>query len=307
MQPGPRRGGPTTEETAAYHARLQPYLQAGTVLRGARLPKAAIARYTTGMRANAHYFSHPLWMDEWLQNVHRYPELRERWHAAIGTLDDKILVDIGCGPGNLLATLGGQPREAIGVDIAPGSLAMAARVGYAPLLADAHGLPLRTAIADIVAINGSLHHCDDMEGVLAESARLVRPGGVLVLDHDPQQSAWDFNGAALLMWRLRLPLYRWLGRGGHRAADDEQRRALATELHHRPGDGVSERLLRGTLEPRGFKVEIYPHSYRVGKDVLDGNIGRPPLKLRVAQRLSGIDPASREAALSLFCVATRAA
>lgn len=293
------------EPPSSLLGRLRPYLKPDAQVRGEAFPEALISGYTEGMRANAHYFSHPRWMDDWLEFVHRYPQLRERWLAVVGSLDDKVVVDVGCGPGNLLATLGGQPRVAIGVDIAPGSLERAANVGYVPLRADAHDMPLRSAIADLVAINGSLHHLDDMRRALVEAARLVRPGGMLILDHDPQQSAWDFRGIALWLWRLRLPIYRWLNRGGHTAADNEQVWALATELHHRPGDGLTAELVRSTLGPLGFDIEIYPHSHFVGKEVFDGVMGRPPLKIRVAQRLSGINPGSPEAALSLFCVAKR--
>ncbi|MFX5793366.1 class I SAM-dependent methyltransferase, partial [Acinetobacter baumannii] len=90
----------------------------------------------------------------------------------------------------------------IGVDIAAGSLDRAAQVGYLPLRADAHDMPLRSGLADVVAINGSLHHLDDMRRGLVEASRLVRPGGLLILDHDPQRSAWNFRGIALLLWRL---------------------------------------------------------------------------------------------------------
>lgn len=282
--------------------RLQPYLKAGADVHVAPFPRAGF-QYSQGMRANAHYFSHPKWMDNWLAEVHRYPQLRDRWHAVIGSLDNKVFVDVGCGPGNVLATLGGKPRVAIGVDIAEGSLLRAARVGYVPLQADAHDMPLETGIADVVAVNGSLHHCDHMTRVLHEAARLVKPGGVLITDHDPQRSAWDFRGTALLMWRLRVPIYRWLNRGGHASADDEQQWALATELHHRPGDGVSEALFRGALERDGWQVDVRAHNHYVGAEIFEGAIGRAPLKIRVAQRLSGINAGSPQAGMSLFCVA----
>jgi SAM-dependent methyltransferase len=305
QSPAPAFGQQAVHSWADYYERLQPYLSADASIGGTSFPEAEIERYSAGMRANAVYFDNPQWMDIWLKYVHRYPQWRERWHAAIGSLDGKVLVDIGCGPGNVLASLGGNPREAIGVDIAPGSLEMAAQVGYVPLLADAHAVPLKSGIADIVAINGSLHHCDDMRRVLAEAARIVRPGGILITDHDPQQTAWAFRGIALLMWRLRVPIYRWIKRGGHSPQNDEQTWALATELHHRPGDGTSEALLRSTLEPLGFSVDIYPHNHFVGKEVFDGVRGRPPFKIRLAQRLSLIDPASRSAAMSLFSVSRR--
>jgi SAM-dependent methyltransferase len=269
------------------------------------MPVAPLVKHTPGLEANAHYFGQPNWVRNWFECVHRYPQLRERWHAASGTWDDKVVVDVGCGPGNMLATLGGQPTALIGVDVARGSLEWAARIGYLPLLADAHAMPLRSAFADIVALNGTLHHCDDMAQVLSESARLVKPGGVLVADHDPQLSAYDLNLLGRLLWNLRLPLYRVLGRGGHAPVDDEQAWALATEIHHQPGDGLTEAFFRQVLEPLGFDVRIMPHNHRVGAEVLEGERGLAPFKMRLVQRLSGIRSDSDAGALSLLCVATR--
>ncbi|WP_130391319.1 class I SAM-dependent methyltransferase [Cupriavidus agavae] len=296
------RHDPSTHTARTYLDRLQPYLKPDARVGAGKFPEATI-QFTRGMLANAHYFSHPKWMDNWLAEVHRYPELRERWLSVTGPLDGKVLVDVGCGPGNVLATLGGKPRIAIGVDIAEGSLVRAASVGYVPLLADAHDMPLASGIADVVAINGSLHHCDDMAAVLREAARLVKPGGVLVTDHDPQRSAWHFRGIAMALWRLRVPVYRWLNRGGHAAADNEQQWALATELHHRPGDGMTEALAHSVFDAMGWNVGVFPHNHYVGSQALSGDIGDAPLKIRVAQRLSGIAPGTPQAAMSLFCVA----
>jgi SAM-dependent methyltransferase len=269
------------------------------------IPVARLVKQTPGLKANAHYFGQPNWVRNWFEHVHRYPQLRERWHAASGTWDDKVVVDIGCGPGNMFATLGGQPAALIGVDVARGSLEWAARIGYLPLLADAHAMPLKSAFADIVVLNGTLHHCDDMAQVLRESARLVKPGGVLVADHDPQLSAYDLNLFGRLLWNLRLPLYRVLGRGGHAPVDDEQAWALATEIHHQPGDGLTEEFFRQVLEPLGFDVRIMPHNHRIGAEVLEGERGLAPFKMRFVQRLSGIRSDSDAGALSLLCVATR--
>jgi SAM-dependent methyltransferase len=266
---------------------------------------APLLKSTPGLTANAHYFGQPNWVRNWFECVHRYPQLRERWHATSGTWDDKVVVDVGCGPGNLFATLGGQPAALIGVDVARGSLEWAAQIGYLPLLADAHAMPLKSAFADIVALNGTLHHCDDMAQVLSESARLVKPGGMLVADHDPQLSAYDLGRLGKLLWNLRLPLYRRLGRGGHASLDDEQTWALATEIHHAPGDGVTAEFFRQILAPLGFEVLLLPHNQRVGAEVLEGERGRAPFKMRLVQRLSGIRPDSDAGALSLLCVATR--
>jgi ubiquinone/menaquinone biosynthesis C-methylase UbiE len=297
-----------TFTTADSISRLSPFLKPGAQLHVEDgLPAASMPPSTPGTEANAYYFGHPTWMAGWLKYVHRYPELRQRWHATAGVWDGKVVVDIGCGPGNLFANVGGRPAVLIGIDVAKGSLRLAEELGYTPLLADAHQLPLASGIADIVAVNGSIHHVEDMEAVMRESARLVKPGGILIIDHDPQKSAWDFRGLGKLLWELRRPVYRMMKRGGHNAAEDEGEWAFRSELHHRPGDGLTESMLRDTLEPLGFHVDIYPHNHKVGAEILTGVRGKQPRQIRLGQMLSGIRSDSPEGALSLMCVARKAA
>lgn len=258
------------------------------------------------VQANRVYFSHPRWAKTYFEACHRDLAFRERWYTAAGSWDDKIVVDIGCGPGNLYANLGGKPKLLLGVDVAEGSLKMAQNLGYTPLVADAHHLPLVSKFADLVAINASLHHCDDMETVLAEAARLVRPGGLLVIDHEPQLTAWNYKGLGLLLYKIRLGIiYRFFLRSLD-APDEERSMALATEVHHQPGHGVTPALFHQTLEPMGFTVNVYPHNNAIGADALKGVYGKPPhWRYRIGQLLSGLNPYSADAALSLMCVAVR--
>ena len=293
------------EPTASPLAILAPFVKPDSLEVVDGIAVAEITVKDAAYEANAFYFGQTEWMKGWLQHVHRYPEFRERWHAVAGRWDGKIVVDLGCGPGNLLKSLGDHPALAIGVDVARGSLELAAEVGYVPLLADAHRLPFVDRFADLVALNATVHHCTEMETVILEAARLVRPGGVLVIDHDPQRSAWDYKGLGLALWQARKPIYRWMNRGGHRAEGNEQEWAEKTEVHHRPGHGLTESMLRLPLEALDFDVAIYPHNHKIGAGVLRGETGRSPAKLRWGQRLSGIDPDSRAGALSLMCVAVR--
>lgn len=269
------------------------------------IPACSIPK-SPSIQANGDYFSHPVYTKNYFDACHRSAVFRERWYAAAGSWDDKIVVDIGCGPGNLYANLGGKPKVLIGVDVAPGSLKMAQEIGYEPLLADAHALPFVSGFADIVAVNASLHHCDDMVKVLAEAARLVRPGGTLVIDHDPQLSAWNYKGLGLLLYKIRLGfLYRFLFRELD-IPEADRKMALATEVHHQPGHGVTSQLFYETLIPMGFDVNLYPHNNAVGAEALQGNYGTPPhWRYRRGQQLSGIDPDSAEGALTLMCVAVR--
>ncbi len=262
---------------------------------------------TPAIEANSYYFGHPDWGLNYFAACHRDEKFIELWQAVIGSWQGKIVVDIGCGPGNVYASLKefcGEPQLLIGVDVSLGALKMASSLGYTTVLADAHNLPFVSGFADIVMLNASLHHCDDMEKVLQEAAKLVRPGGLLITDHDPQKNAYQFKGLGSLLWQLRLPIYQYIQRGGHSTAE-EQSWGLATEVHHKACDGVTSEMFYEILESMGFGVKVYPHNHIVGAEALKGNYGRPFWKYRLAQRLSGIDPNSPEAALSLMCVATR--
>jgi ubiquinone/menaquinone biosynthesis C-methylase UbiE len=286
-------------------AQLTPFLQAGADVHE-REDYVEIPIHSTaeGLQANVYYFSHPEWAEEYLIYCHRSESFRKRWQAALGDWTGKIIVDIGCGPGNIFATLQGKPKLLIGVDVAPGSLKLAKQAGYTTVLADATSLPFVTGFADIVTLNATLHHCEDMEAILAEAARLVKPGGLLVTDHDPQRSAWDYKGMAKLLWNGRLILYKLTGHGFHKT-DSQQHWGLACEIHHKPGHGVTKKMFQDTLQPLGFEVEVYPHNHELGAEVLKGELGKAELKYRLGNLLSGRNPASDSSALTLMCVARR--
>lgn len=284
---------------------ISPYLKAGTEIKevGSYL-ECSIPNPSEAIKANAYYFGNFDWAEEYLIYCHRNENFKARWTAALGDWTDKVVVDIGCGPGNIFATLKGKPKVLIGIDVAPKSLEIAADLGYTPLLADATNLPLISGFADIVTLNAALHHCEDMEAVLKEAARLVKPGGLLVTDHDPQKSAWNYKGLAKLLWNGRLYYYKLIGHGFHKT-DNQQYWALATEIHHKPGHGVTQDMFKNLLGPLGFSVNVYPHNHEVGADALKGKLGKADLKYRIGNILSGRHPGAKTSALSLMCVAKK--
>ncbi|BAT55552.1 Methyltransferase type 11 [Nostoc sp. NIES-3756] len=266
-----------------------------------------IINLTPAIEANSYYFGHSEWSKNYFEACHRDEKFIELWQAVIGSWQGKVVVDIGCGPGNLYGSLRkfcGEPELLIGVDVSLGALKMAQKLSYTSVLADAHNLPFISEFADIVMLNACLHHCDDMPKVLAEAARLVRPGGILITDHDPQQTAYQLKAMGWLLWQLRLPIYRFIKRGGH-STPEEQFWSIASEVHHKPGHGVTPKMFHEILEPLKFTVKIYPHNHNVGAKALQKEYGRAFWQYRLAQRLSGIDPNLPESALSLMCVATR--
>ena len=263
-----------------------------------------IANRSKEIEANAKYFDHVDWAKEYLDYCHRSPSFVDRWQSALGDWNGKIVIDIGCGPGNIYASLAGKPQHLIGIDVAPASLKLAYDLGYTTILADAHNLPLLSDVADVVTLNATLHHCQHMDIVLKEAGRLVKPGGLLITDHDPQYSAWNYKGPARLLWNARLLLYALIGRGFHKSAE-QQRCALESEIHHKPGHGVSHDLFHKALDSNKFEVKIFPHNHTLGADVFNGKMGKAGFQYRLGNILSGRHPNAEKAALSLMCVARK--
>jgi SAM-dependent methyltransferase len=93
----------------------------------------------------------------------------------------EVVLDIGTGTGNAAALAGGDRRRVIGVDAAPGMLAIARR--RAPdaefLQADFSALPLPDDGADATLAVHALLFAQDRVAALAEWRRVTRPGGRL--------------------------------------------------------------------------------------------------------------------------------
>jgi SAM-dependent methyltransferase len=270
------------------------------------IPTCKVRNWTIGMQANASFFGDPVFGKKYFELENSSEAFGRRWQAAIGSWDDKIVVDIGCGPGNLFAAVGGSPRTIFGVDISRGALEHAMQIGYSPLLADAHHLPFIDGFADIVTLNAALHHCDEMATVLAQAARLVRPGGVLITDEDPIANIQNYQGLALLIIKARakFPMYWLPGRSTVYKSHQEQAWRLATEIHNsKPGDGVMPELYLNTLAPLGFEIELYPHYHNVGDELFQGQLGRLGFKDSLIQRLSLAN--SYQPPQSIACIARK--
>ncbi|MDI5921939.1 methyltransferase domain-containing protein [Halomonas sp. LR5S13] len=93
------------------------------------------------------------------------------------------VLDLGCGPGELTAQLAGRfgaGCTVIGLDLAPGMLEVAHRThGDAArwLCGDAAALPLEEASQELVVSNLAIQWCPDLDAVMAELRRVLRPGG----------------------------------------------------------------------------------------------------------------------------------
>jgi demethylmenaquinone methyltransferase/2-methoxy-6-polyprenyl-1,4-benzoquinol methylase len=138
--------------------------------------------------------------------------LDQRWraalirHAAVGPRD--VVVDLGCGTGDLCALAARTGARVIGVDFASNMLAAARRRGVrTPLVrADAGRLPLPAASASVVTSAFALRNFVSIARVLSEAARVLRPGGRLaLLEVDEPTGALARWGHALYFKRI-VPL-----------------------------------------------------------------------------------------------------
>ncbi|HYN96041.1 MAG TPA: methyltransferase domain-containing protein [Pilimelia sp.] len=131
----------------------------------------------------------------------QYDELADQWWRPTGvfaalhwlaaargalvppaTRPGAVLLDVGCGGGLLAPHVAGKGYRHVGVDLIGSALALAAGHGVRPLRADAVALPLASGSADVVVAGELLEHVPDLPAVVAELCRVLRPGGVLVVD-----------------------------------------------------------------------------------------------------------------------------
>ena len=108
------------------------------------------------------------------------------------------IIDLGCGDGTLTVEMAKFAKHVTGVDINPDILAMARqrsdRLGLQNvsfLVEDASNLSLSSESLDVVFFSQSLHHLENPQKGLHEAARILRPGGqVLVMELASHQEEW---------------------------------------------------------------------------------------------------------------------
>lgn len=103
------------------------------------------------------------------------------------------VVDLGTGSGRMLTLLGKRARMAVGLDlsqnmlnIARSNVSRAGLEGVELRHGDIFATRLPTASADLVLVHQVLHYLADPAAAVAEAARLVMPGGrLLIIDFAP--------------------------------------------------------------------------------------------------------------------------
>lgn len=204
-----------------------------------------------------------------LEAVYLTPDVVQQRESVMAMLQPQLgeqALDIGCGPGfttEALALAVGSGGSVLGVDVAPPMLALAQRrcsalpqVSFG--LADVTRLPYADASFDISLASQVYEYVPEIDAALKELARVIRPGGrVVLVDTDWESAVW--------------------------ASHDEtrMRRVIDTWNEHIPHPQLP-RSLKRRLQQAGFsevRVEVVPmlnleyhrHTYSIGMMGLMGN------------------------------------
>ncbi|MGB3416075.1 MAG: class I SAM-dependent methyltransferase [Mesorhizobium sp.] len=164
-------------------------------------------RIDTGLTDGTHARNFPPWLEDEMSNLEtvrdefgRQAETFDRWAvktdeksgerfiAALGNSVKGAVLDVACGPGVVTAAVAPHATSVTAFDATEAMIGKArARCEAAGLanvvfrIGDAHDLPFETGQFDGVVSRLAVHHFTDPGRAIGEMARVLKPGGMLVV------------------------------------------------------------------------------------------------------------------------------
>lgn len=108
----------------------------------------------------------------------------------------KRVLDFGCGAGNLTTHLSSLGCDVLASDVSQEFLDLVTSRNYSTKVETVklNGIDLSNILdesVDMVATYSVLHHVPDYLSLMKEFMRVVKKGGVIVIDHEPSKGFWE--------------------------------------------------------------------------------------------------------------------
>ncbi len=153
----------------------------------------------------------------------------------------KLLLDLGTGTGRILEIMAPHVKKAIGFDlsremlnVARSNLENAGVSNCAVRHSDIQSIPMDDHCADVITIHQVLHYCDNPEMVVSEAARLLKPGGqLLIIDFLPHDVEFLRElHAHLRLGFAHMTIEQWCNRYGLEVISHEALEARTADSEH---------------------------------------------------------------------------
>lgn len=128
-------------------------------------------------------------------------------------LEDRRVLDIGCGLGAYVANFGRYTADTYGMDVDAPRVVEGRRRGIGQLLLGAaESLPFPDATFDVIVLNEVIEHVHDDAATLREACRVLRPGGSVVIFAPNRRYPFETHGVYLGRRYIfgNIPLVNWL-------------------------------------------------------------------------------------------------
>jgi SAM-dependent methyltransferase len=161
-----------------------------------------------------------------------------RWLAAADEADHEIVrdalspvLDIGCGPGRIVAALSADGRFAIGLDIAPSAVRLARSRGITALLGNVFThVPAAGRWASVLLLDGNVGIGGDIDRLLARVRTLLGPTGTVIVETHPDPHMDESHRVRFVLADAAVgPEFPWSYIGRHALERAARRAGLRTE------------------------------------------------------------------------------
>jgi ubiquinone/menaquinone biosynthesis C-methylase UbiE len=154
-------------------------------------------------------------------------------------LKDRVVLDIGCGGGNIGTKIIDKVTHLVNLDISFNALLHAReRIGSNKsdyIQGDLASLPFELASFDVIVCYAALHHIDNIDIVAEEINRILKRGGVFLCFEPAERYAWVEFWCDFL--RIPKPVSSFLKRGyiklRNRFANQDNSMKIFKDLNHK--------------------------------------------------------------------------